>query len=157
LKNKVSELIQIISSKESIDLMPPGIRVIAGYISEFAKKYTPAKTRPLIGGFVMLRCAVSPFFLCLEGKTHPIDSAFFFLNIRYINVALMTPDNYGLLPKGKNISNISRRNLTLITKILQVSSHFFLSISFDFLIFGFFLLSERTWRVEWNLERRKDL
>jgi len=92
LIQKVTVILNRITSKESIDKMPVGIRVLAGYISEFVSVHTPKKVPILIGGFIILR---------------------------YINPAIIAPDSHGLVPKGKSLTSIVRRNLTLISKILQ--------------------------------------
>lgn len=42
----------------------------------------------------------------------------------YINPAISTPDTYGLIPEGKVTPTI-RRNLILVTKVLQVSDFYF--------------------------------
>jgi hypothetical protein len=92
LIKKVTLIIDKITSKQFIDKMPLGIRVVSGYIAELSKQYAPNRIHALVGGFLMLR---------------------------YFNPAIFTPETSGLLPKGKVPSTITRRNLTLITKILQ--------------------------------------
>jgi hypothetical protein len=67
-------------------------RIIASYFAEFAREWSPSQVWPLVGGFLLLR---------------------------YVNPALSTPEVYGLLPDGKLPSAKARRNLVLITKILQ--------------------------------------
>jgi Ras GTPase-activating-like protein IQGAP2/3 len=42
-----------------------------------------------------------------------------FLFLRWVNPALMTPEVYDLMPEGKVPSARSRRNLILMTKIVQ--------------------------------------
>lgn len=79
-------------------------RIIAGYFAELAREYAPKQIWALVGGFLLLR---------------------------YINPALMTPETYELLPEGKLPSSKARRNLILITKVIQVMQYiFFLLISF---------------------------
>jgi hypothetical protein len=43
--------------------------------------------------------------------------------VRYINPALFSPENYDLLPRGlKTPDPIPRRNMVLISKVLQVGT-----------------------------------
>jgi len=94
---KIEKFLTVITSHTMVDKMPPGIRIIAAYFDTFAKMYCPSMNADaLIGGFLMLR---------------------------YINPAIMTPDLSGLIPPGKQITPKARRNLLLITKVLQNMSN----------------------------------
>jgi len=94
LKNKVRDIINALTSQEALNKMPVGIRIIAQYFRDCSLKYLPnSNFHVMIGSFIMLR---------------------------YINPAIFTPENAHLLPKGKTPSSTTRRNLILITKILQV-------------------------------------
>eukprot|EP01129_Flabellula_baltica_P011116 TRINITY_DN4798_c0_g1_i1.p1 TRINITY_DN4798_c0_g1~~TRINITY_DN4798_c0_g1_i1.p1 ORF type:complete len:1067 (-),score=204.55 TRINITY_DN4798_c0_g1_i1:38-3238(-) len=76
----------------NVDTMPPGIRLIAKYIRESAEELLPKKVNSMIGAFLFLR---------------------------YFNPAICFPDSInGILSKTK-ISHGTRRNLVLLTKILQ--------------------------------------
>ena len=44
---------------------------------------------------------------------------FMFSPSRLVNPALVTPDRFGMLPGGATLGKNARRNLTLITKLLQ--------------------------------------
>ena len=89
-------VVDTITSQNSIDTMPAEMRIIASYFAEFAQKYAPKQVSALVGGFLLLR---------------------------YLNPALMTPEAYKLLPEGKVPDAKPRRNLILITKILQVKNN----------------------------------
>ena len=94
---KIEKFLNVITSHSMVVKMPPGIRIIAAYFDEFANIYChDMKADALIGGFLMLR---------------------------YINPAIMTPDLAGLLPPGKQVTPRVRRNLLLITKVLQNMSN----------------------------------
>lgn len=58
----------------------------------FSAEYAPDRAIPLVGGFIMLRL---------------------------FNPSLLTPEAYGLLPLGLVPGPVARRNLTLVTKLLQ--------------------------------------
>lgn len=45
-----------------------------------------------------------------------------FYLLRYVNPAIFSPEQYNLLPQGKVASPKARRNLVLITKVLQVQN-----------------------------------
>eukprot|EP01125_Pyxidicula_operculata_P002718 TRINITY_DN1255_c0_g3_i2.p1 TRINITY_DN1255_c0_g3~~TRINITY_DN1255_c0_g3_i2.p1 ORF type:complete len:1138 (-),score=266.57 TRINITY_DN1255_c0_g3_i2:229-3642(-) len=79
-------------NKRTLDVMPPGIRRLCKKVFELAEKFKPDSTYIYTGSFLMLR---------------------------FINPALFSPEMFGLLPGKKPIAAIPRRNLTLITKILQ--------------------------------------
>jgi len=81
-----------IISDEKMAVMPREIRAIAGFIAEYARKYCADKEASLVGGFIMLRL---------------------------INPSLVAPESYGMLPLGKNPSAKARRNLILLSKLLQ--------------------------------------
>jgi hypothetical protein len=55
LQKRINSIFDCIFSKESVDKMPTGIRVIAGTIAECARQYASNTNYPLIGGFIMLR------------------------------------------------------------------------------------------------------
>ncbi|KAL6066378.1 PH domain-containing protein [Balamuthia mandrillaris] len=81
-----------IVSDDKIDAIPREIRAIAGLIAEYARERAPEQEYALVGGFLLLR---------------------------FINPALVSPESYGMLPWGKVPSLSSRRNLIMITKLLQ--------------------------------------
>ena len=91
LEKKLEIVLKHLTSKETLEKMPAGIRVIAKYIAEFAAK-TNNDVHILIGSFIFLR---------------------------YLNPAISSPEGFGLLPDGKVPTNTARRNLLLITKVLQ--------------------------------------
>lgn len=91
LERKLEIVLRHLTSKETLEKMPAGIRIIAKYIAEFAAK-TGNDVHVLIGSFIFLR---------------------------YLNPAISSPEGAGLLPPGKVTSNTARRNLLLITKVLQ--------------------------------------
>jgi len=91
LEKKLEVVLKHLTSKETLEKMPAGIRVVAKYIAEFAAK-TNNDVHILIGSFIFLR---------------------------YLNPAISSPEGFGLLPEGKVPSNTARRNLLLITKVLQ--------------------------------------
>jgi len=93
LLEKMVYIIHQITDPKIVDAMPPEIRIIAGYIADISKQYVPSSNVwALVGGFLLLR---------------------------YFNPALLSPEQNGLLPEGKTLSPIARRNLLLISKILQ--------------------------------------
>mmetsp|Transcript_22688 Transcript_22688/g.31592 ORF Transcript_22688/g.31592 Transcript_22688/m.31592 type:complete len:1101 (-) Transcript_22688:27-3329(-) len=94
LIKKISTVIDRVTSKESIDKMPVGLRVILGFVRDNTAKYTSSST---VVSFIM-------------GT---------FIFARFLNVGLISPDTQSLIPKGKAISNTSKRNLVLISKVLQ--------------------------------------
>jgi len=90
---RVKQIVEAITSQKSIDLMPPEMRIVASYVAEFAKEYAPKQESALVGGFLILRC---------------------------FGPAISNPETSELIPKTpKGISEKSRRNLILITKIIQ--------------------------------------
>ncbi|KAH3759492.1 RasGTPase-activating protein [Pelomyxa schiedti] len=90
---KVESFLTKLTSTSNIDKMPPGIKIIALFFSELSKQYYPdINFLPIVGSFLMLR---------------------------YFNPPIFSPEQYGLLPKGKAASPKTRRNLILITKVLQ--------------------------------------
>jgi len=92
LERNATALFQSIISQESIDKLPLGIRAIAQCVASEAKQYIPDQIHVMIGSFVFLR---------------------------YINPSLFTPERMKKLPFKKEISATSRRNLILVTKMLQ--------------------------------------
>lgn len=92
LQKRINSIFDCIISKESVDKMPTGIRVIGGTIAECARQYCSNSNYPFVGNFFILR---------------------------YFSPALFSPEQHGLLAKGKIISSETRRNLLLITKIIQ--------------------------------------
>jgi hypothetical protein len=73
--------------------MPREIRAIAGYTATNAKTYAPEQILPLVGGFLMLR---------------------------YFCPSMVTPEYWGILSSDINLTPEARRNLVLLTKLLQV-------------------------------------
>jgi len=92
LVNHATAVLHKIVSEEKMACMPREIRAIAGFIAEYARKHCPDKESSLVGGFIMLRL---------------------------INPSLVAPESYGMLPLGKNPSIKARRNLILLSKLLQ--------------------------------------
>lgn len=96
LEKKVEAILKLVTSKESLDKMPPGIRILAQYVAECTK--TIFKDDKLVSTFI--------------GS---------FIILRFMNPAIFTPEQVpGLLPKGRAPTPQTRRNLTLISKIIQV-------------------------------------
>eukprot|EP01107_Rhizomastix_libera_P014910 TRINITY_DN50_c0_g2_i2.p1 TRINITY_DN50_c0_g2~~TRINITY_DN50_c0_g2_i2.p1 ORF type:complete len:906 (-),score=256.34 TRINITY_DN50_c0_g2_i2:381-3098(-) len=97
LSKKVTEIFNIITSEQSVNRMPAGMRIIASYFFECAKKYLNGLSPlPFVGGYLMLR---------------------------FINPALANPDAFGLLPNGKALTPKARRNIVLISKCMQNMSN----------------------------------
>jgi len=93
LLDKMRIIVNQITDPKIVDAMPPEIRIIAGFIADISRDVVPQNnTWALVGGFLLLR---------------------------YFNPAILSPDQYGLLPEGKSISTTVRRNLVLVSKILQ--------------------------------------
>eukprot|EP01116_Phalansterium_solitarium_P018246 TRINITY_DN4776_c0_g1_i1.p1 TRINITY_DN4776_c0_g1~~TRINITY_DN4776_c0_g1_i1.p1 ORF type:complete len:1016 (-),score=409.89 TRINITY_DN4776_c0_g1_i1:202-3249(-) len=76
--------------------LPREIRAICGYTAQAAAVHAPEQSAALIGGFVMLR---------------------------YVCPALVTPEAWGLLPADEPLPAAARRNLVLITKLVQNASN----------------------------------
>jgi hypothetical protein len=76
----------------TLNALPRTTRAIAGFVAEYARTYASDRLCPLVGGFVMLRL---------------------------FNPSLITPEAMGLLGPGVVPTKTARRNLTLISKILQ--------------------------------------
>eukprot|EP01119_Soliformovum_irregulare_P014656 TRINITY_DN4018_c0_g1_i1.p1 TRINITY_DN4018_c0_g1~~TRINITY_DN4018_c0_g1_i1.p1 ORF type:complete len:984 (+),score=292.65 TRINITY_DN4018_c0_g1_i1:46-2997(+) len=91
LLEKVRNTVQHIVSPEMIHKMPLEIKTIASYFAEFANAYAPSQFYPLVGGFLLLR---------------------------YINPGLINAEQTGVIADTKMTPNV-RRNITLITKIVQ--------------------------------------
>jgi ankyrin repeat protein len=89
---QTQEIFTRMTSPEMVKAMPREMRAIAFFTAEYARQYAPDRIVPLVGGFVMLRI---------------------------FNPSLLTPEAYGLLPNGLVPSAAARRNLTLVTKLLQ--------------------------------------
>lgn len=92
LLTHATNLLRRITSDEKVALIPREIRAMAGFIGECARKTCPDKETSLIGGFIMLRL---------------------------INPSLVAPESYGMLPLGKSPSPKARRNLIMLTKLIQ--------------------------------------
>eukprot|EP01117_Protostelium_nocturnum_P010171 TRINITY_DN3636_c0_g1_i1.p1 TRINITY_DN3636_c0_g1~~TRINITY_DN3636_c0_g1_i1.p1 ORF type:complete len:1020 (-),score=389.37 TRINITY_DN3636_c0_g1_i1:53-3112(-) len=91
--DKMKEIANHITDPKTIDAMPPEIRIISCYIAEISREFVPQNNvGALVGGFLLLR---------------------------YFNPALYSPEAYGLLPEGKSLRPVGRRNLVLISKVLQ--------------------------------------
>jgi len=92
LEEKVEEILNNLNKK--VNQMPIGIRYIVKIVREQTlKSLGPEQENIMMGSFLFLR---------------------------YINPAIFSPEKVeSLIPKGKQPSDISRRNLTLITKVLQ--------------------------------------
>ena len=99
---KLEAVMGRITSGSMVARMPQGIRAIAAYFAESSRRYWPDKPSDiLLGSFLMLR---------------------------YINPAIAAPETAGLLPRsgryaGQPLTPRARRNLLLITKVLQNMSN----------------------------------
>lgn len=72
--------------------VPPEICSLAKFTADAAKKYCPDQLQQLVGGYVMLRL---------------------------VNPSLVAPEAYRIIPANQTPSPHARRNLTLISKLLQ--------------------------------------
>eukprot|EP01130_Rhizamoeba_saxonica_P015677 TRINITY_DN7083_c0_g1_i2.p1 TRINITY_DN7083_c0_g1~~TRINITY_DN7083_c0_g1_i2.p1 ORF type:complete len:928 (+),score=193.23 TRINITY_DN7083_c0_g1_i2:37-2784(+) len=91
LVERLNEILDIITS--NVNSIPVGFRVISQIVADMTEKIIgPDQVHTMIGSFLFLR---------------------------FINPAIFSPDVYGLIPKGKSISSTTRRNLILITKVIQ--------------------------------------
>lgn len=81
---------------EFISAMPRPLRAIAGYTYDAAMSFCPAQVTQLVGGFILLR------FIC---------------------PAIVSPDSFRILPVDAPVTESARRNLVLITKVLQTLSN----------------------------------
>ncbi len=73
-------------------VVPPEICSLAKFTADAAKKYCPDQLQQLVGGYVMLRL---------------------------VNPSLVAPEAYRIIPANQTPSPHARRNLTLISKLLQ--------------------------------------
>eukprot|EP01100_Stratorugosa_tubuloviscum_P003037 TRINITY_DN1717_c0_g1_i4.p1 TRINITY_DN1717_c0_g1~~TRINITY_DN1717_c0_g1_i4.p1 ORF type:complete len:852 (+),score=250.50 TRINITY_DN1717_c0_g1_i4:161-2716(+) len=92
----VLRFIEKITNSLMINQMPREIRAIAAHIAQLAKKHAPEMVYPLLGGFIMLR---------------------------YICLAIISPEAFSILENNQLGSNESMRNLTYVAKILQMLSN----------------------------------
>lgn len=92
LMSKAGMLLDRIVSDAMVSKMPREIRAVAGFVAEYARIYAPTREVALVGGFIMLRL---------------------------FNPSLVTPESFGMLPLGKTPTSKCRRNLVIITKVLQ--------------------------------------
>eukprot|EP01087_Luapelamoeba_hula_P024552 TRINITY_DN9397_c0_g1_i2.p1 TRINITY_DN9397_c0_g1~~TRINITY_DN9397_c0_g1_i2.p1 ORF type:complete len:298 (-),score=29.92 TRINITY_DN9397_c0_g1_i2:240-1133(-) len=92
LIGKTSAVVSMLSAPQVRELLPREMRAIASVIAELSKIYAADRLLPLVGGFIMLRL---------------------------VNPSLVTPESYGILPDGMVPSLSARRNLTLMSKLLQ--------------------------------------
>ncbi|ELP85448.1 Ras GTPase-activating protein gap-2, putative [Entamoeba invadens IP1] len=80
----------------SFDLLPPGVKLLARVFNEYAAQYfgelSDDARNNLTGSFIMLR---------------------------YVNPAIFSPEKYGIVDDPKDISMGGRRNLILLSKVLQ--------------------------------------
>jgi len=91
LRQAAEQFVKNITSDRLIEMMPREVCAIAGFTAEYARTYASDRLSPLVGGFLMLRL---------------------------VNPTLVTPDAYGIVPRG-SISATARRNLTLLSKVIQ--------------------------------------
>lgn len=120
LEKKVEAMLKLITSKESLDKMPPGIRILAQYVADCTKSVL--KDEKLVSTFI--------------GS---------FIILRFMNPAIFTPEQVpGLLPKGRAPTPQTRRNLTLISKIIQVRKSVILLFS---AVVQLRLMYHRTWPI----------
>ncbi|EAL47110.2 hypothetical protein CL6EHI_174140 [Entamoeba histolytica] len=81
---------------DSFDLLPPGVKLLARIFNEYAAQFfgelSDDSRNSLTGSFIMLR---------------------------YINPAIFSPEKYGIVDDPKEISMSGRRNLILLSKVLQ--------------------------------------
>eukprot|EP01127_Copromyxa_protea_P013270 TRINITY_DN3557_c0_g1_i2.p1 TRINITY_DN3557_c0_g1~~TRINITY_DN3557_c0_g1_i2.p1 ORF type:complete len:948 (+),score=149.59 TRINITY_DN3557_c0_g1_i2:198-3041(+) len=90
--SRLNYIIQVMTDPAMIDAMPLGIRVLCQITARLSRQFRPSHEKIYVGSLLLLR---------------------------YINPALFTPEGCGLLPAGKSPPPVSRRNLILITKVLQ--------------------------------------
>jgi hypothetical protein len=109
----VERIVERITCTDSVMRMPREIRVIAGYISMFSAVHAPEAELPLIGGFIMLRFVV-------RASVHACACARANMR-RFFSPAIAAPEGTGLLSVDDMPSIKARRNLVLITKVLQVA------------------------------------
>ena len=88
---KSKEFINHLISGSMLRALPREVCSIASFTAEYAKIYASDRVSALVGGFLMLRL---------------------------INPSLVTPDAWDLVPKG-TVSPAARRNLTLLSKVIQ--------------------------------------
>ena len=105
--------------------------MIAGFTAEFARIYCSDRLLPLTGGFIMLRFVLLLLINYVISQSNNVNDQ---QQQRLFNPSLVTPEAFGIIPEGKKITSQGRRNLTLITKLLQVLS--FLSFCIFILYFN---------------------
>ncbi|KAJ6229323.1 ras gtpase-activating protein [Anaeramoeba flamelloides] len=101
--------------------LPDEIKIICHYIADCAKVYKINRVANLIGGYIFLR---------------------------FFNSILINPKRYGLLPKESKETKESRRNMILVTKLLQNLSNGLYFSNIEYLKYF------NNWIKE-NLERMK--
>jgi len=87
-----TEVLNNITDRDNTQLMPRNVRALCGFTAEYARMYAADRLVPLVGGFIMLRL---------------------------VNPALVTPETFCFLPDGQIPSRHARRNLTLVSKLMQ--------------------------------------
>lgn len=120
LQSKAEQVFQKIVSPQINAHMPREVRAIAGFIANNCKlRGYDDQIGPLVGGFLMLR---------------------------FFNPSLITPESYGFLQKGRAPPPYARRNLILLTKVMQNLSN---GIPFG---------GKESWMVPMNpfIEKHKD-
>ncbi|MDP2435249.1 MAG: ankyrin repeat domain-containing protein [archaeon] len=88
---KSKDFINHLISSPMIKALPRQVCSIAYFTAEYSKLYASDRVSALVGGFLMLRL---------------------------INPSLVTPDAWDICPKG-SVSPSARRNLTLLSKVIQ--------------------------------------
>lgn len=127
LETRVSQLIDHMTGKRMLDLMPPGLRLLCRAVAEQSRKLRPSHTRIYVGSLLMLR-----YFsvLCLSVSQSLLSQSVcvllaLLLALRYdemvtssrvVNPALFSAEEHGLATK---VTASVRRSLILVSKVLQ--------------------------------------
>lgn len=115
LSSVANSLFDRITSQQSIDTVPREIRAIAHFIGDCADEWLDESSEQnsrsrLLGGFIFLRCAACCVVVCVYANFYPR---------RFFNPAIVTPEAFHLVPNDTVLSTQARRNLLLVTKLLQ--------------------------------------
>uniref|UniRef100_A0A6B2KX46 Ras-GAP domain-containing protein n=1 Tax=Arcella intermedia TaxID=1963864 RepID=A0A6B2KX46_9EUKA len=89
---RIHQFLEFLTSPKMLEAMPIGIRYLCKIVSELSTKVNPGSEHVYIGSLIILR---------------------------FINPAVFSPEAYNLIPKHKPPSAYARRNLILISKVLQ--------------------------------------
>eukprot|EP00002_Diphylleia_rotans_P033897 TRINITY_DN7247_c0_g1_i2.p2 TRINITY_DN7247_c0_g1~~TRINITY_DN7247_c0_g1_i2.p2 ORF type:complete len:280 (+),score=44.01 TRINITY_DN7247_c0_g1_i2:69-908(+) len=94
LEKACDKIIERLMDKDAVAKIPRIMRAIGYMIRVNAEKYTPDSMEALVGGFFMLR---------------------------FVNPSIINPEKRKLIPEKQQILPSARRNLILLSKVLQVS------------------------------------